>query len=443
MSVQINKTTPIKFQANDNYQISYNNRFTPPMPETNPMDDVFMMQAMEQQKAAKKEKSKENWNKAGVIAQAGIAVGFLATAAVSLAGHRLQKKIFKSGGAGQGAKDITKNLEMTWKDITKDKKFPKLEDDCVNPKVRNFINSIKNATKLSDAAKKAAGVKGEEQCILMYGPAGTGKTFSAKMLAKELGAEYTEVQFADVSSPFIGQTSVEIQNAFKQIKKQAEKNPDKKFVVGFNEIDSLLVPREKCGANNLHLAENRTAFLNGLDDIADLSNIKIVGTTNVHPESGNLDKASLSRFKNMIEIELPTEKELKAALEFHFKDAENVVKHKFFENNKTTVNAFVKKLRENKYSQRDVEDIVKKASSEFAIDINNSKNIANEKFDIKYLEKAFDLKGPTTGSIAGEPIPGWQNIKAPTEQISLAEAMRKKTTSWMDKFKSLFSNKNE
>lgn len=438
---QINTQTPIRFKAND-YQVNYNNRYTSPMQEDNSLDDVFMMQAIEQQKAAKKEKSKENWNKAGVIAQAGIAVGFLATAAVSLAGLRLQKKIFKSGGAGQGTKNITKNLEMTWKDITKDTKFPKLEDDCVNPKVRNFINSIKNATKLSDAAKKAAGVKGEEQCILMYGPAGTGKTFSAKMLAKELGAEYTEVQFADVSSPYIGQTSVEIQNAFKQIKKQAEKHPDKKFVVGFNEIDSLLVPREKCGANNLHLAENRTAFLNGLDDIANFSNIKIVGTTNVHPESGNLDKASLSRFKNMIEIELPTEKELKAALEFHFKDAENVVKHKFFENNKTTVNAFVKKLRENKYSQRDVEDIVKKASSEFAIDINNSKNIANEKFDIKYLEKAFDLKGPTTGSIAGEPIPGWQNIKAPTEQISLTEAMRKKTTSWMDKFRSFFGGKN-
>lgn len=438
---QINTQTPIRFKAND-YQVNYNNRYTSPMQEDNSLDDVFMMQAMEQQKAAKKEKSKENWNKAGVIAQAGIAVGFLATAAVSLAGLRLQKKIFKSGGAGQGTKNITKNLEMTWKDITKDTKFPKLEDGCVNPKVRTFIKSIKDATGLSSAAKKAAGVKGEEQCILMYGPAGTGKTFSAKMLAKELGAEYTEVQFADVSSPYIGQTSVEIQNAFKQIKKQAEKHPDKKFVVGFNEIDSLLVPREKCGANNLHLAENRTAFLNGLDDIANFSNIKIVGTTNVHPESGNLDKASLSRFKNMIEIELPTEKELKAALEFHFKDAENVVQHKFFENNKTTVNAFVKKLRENKYSQRDVEDIVKKASSEFAIDINNSKNIANEKFDIKYLEKAFDLKGPTTGSIAGEPIPGWQNIKAPTEQISLTEAMRKKTTSWMDKFKSFFGGKN-
>ena len=67
-----------------------------------------------------------------------------------------------------------------------------------------------------------AGVKRPEQCILMYGPSGTGKTFSAKMLAKELGAEYAEVQFADVSSPYIGQTSVEIQNVFKQLKKQAE-----------------------------------------------------------------------------------------------------------------------------------------------------------------------------------------------------------------------------
>ena len=95
MSVQINKTTPIKFQANDNYQISYNNRFTPPMPEANPMDDVFMMQAIEQQKAAKKEKSKENWNKAGVIAQVGIAVGFITTAGIALLGFLGMKKIIK------------------------------------------------------------------------------------------------------------------------------------------------------------------------------------------------------------------------------------------------------------------------------------------------------------------------------------------------------------
>ena len=408
---QINTQTPIRFKAND-YQVNYNNRYTPPMPEDFPMDDVFMMQAMEQQKAAKKEKRKENWNKASVLAQIGIATAFLGMLGVQIYGLK------KGGGS-------IKANKLEWKNIAKDTKFPKLEDDCVNPKVREFIKTMKKSAGLSEKAAKMAGVKRPEQCILMYGPSGTGKTFSAKMLAKELGAEYAEVQFADVSSPYIGQTSVEIQNVFKQLKKQAEKHPDKKFLVGFNEIDALLVPREKCGSNNLHLAENRTAFLNGLDDIANLKNLKIVGTTNVYPESGNLDKASLSRFKNMIEVQLPTEKELKASLKFHLNDSESVTKQKFFENNESAINKFVSKLRENKYSQRDVEDLADKARNEFANVLESSKNIDAEKFELKYLDKAFDLKGPTTGSISTESAqPAWGNIPMPTQKMGLLQRIK-------------------
>ena len=408
---QINTQTPIRFKAND-YQVNYNNRYTPPMPEDSPMDDVFMMQVMEQQKAAKKEKSKENWNKAGVLAQIGIATAFLGMLGVQIYGLK------KGGGS-------IKANKLEWKNIAKDTKFPKLEDDCVNPKVREFIKTMKKSAGLSEKAAKMAGVKRPEQCILMYGPSGTGKTFSAKMLAKELGAEYAEVQFADVSSPYIGQTSVEIQNVFKQLKKQAEKHADKKFLVGFNEIDALLVPREKCGSNNLHLAENRTAFLNGLDDIANLKNLKIVGTTNVYPESGNLDKASLSRFKNMIEVQLPTEKELKASLKFHLNDSESVTKQKFFENNESAINKFVSKLRENKYSQRDVEDLADKARNEFANVLEGSKNIDAEKFELKYLDKAFDLKGTTTGSISTESAqPAWGNIPMPTQKMGLLQRIK-------------------
>ena len=408
---QINTQTPIRFKAND-YQVNYNNRYTPPMPEDSPMDDVFMMQVMEQQKAAKKEKSKENWNKAGVLAQIGIATAFLGMLGVQIYGLK------KGGGS-------IKANKLEWKNIAKDTKFPKLEDDCVNPKVREFIKTMKKSAGLSETAAKMAGVKRPEQCILMYGPSGTGKTFSAKMLAKELGAEYAEVQFADVSSPYIGQTSVEIQNVFKQLKKQAEKHPDKKFLVGFNEIDALLVPREKCGSNNLHLAENRTAFLNGLDDIANLKNLKIVGTTNVYPESGNLDKASLSRFKNMIEVQLPTEKELKASLKFHLNDSESVTKQKFFENNDSAIDKFVAKLQKNKYSQRDVEDLADKARNEFANVLESSKNIDAEKFELKYLDKAFDLKGPTTGSISSEPAqPAWGNIPMPTQKMGLWQRIK-------------------
>ena len=394
------------------YTVSYNNRYTPPMPET-AINDAFLLQASEQQKTAKKEKSKEKWYKTGIIAQVVLALAF-ATMAVGTVVN-----LKRGSGAG------SKNNKLAWKDIQKEVNFPSLDDDCVNPKVRDFIKSMKKETAFSDQVYKASGVKKPEQCLLMYGPSGTGKTFSAKMMAKELGAEYTEVQFADVSSPYIGQTSVEIQNVFKQVKKKAEKNPDKKFLIAFNEIDALLVPREKCGSNNLHLAENRTAFLNGLDEIAPFKNIKIVGTTNVDPKSGNLDKASLSRFKNMIEIELPNEKELKASLKFHLRNSENVQKLKFFENNEKEVDKFVKKLHDAKYSQRDVEDLAEKAGKQFGMAIENSKNIEAEKFDVKYLEEAMKMKGMTTGAIENEVLPQWMRIPQPVEQAVKTKSLAK------------------
>ena len=406
------------------YVMSYNTRYTPPMPDS-AVDDIFVAQAMEQQKAAKKEKSKEKWQKTGIIAQVALAAAFVTMAAVSI--------ISLKKGAGGNAK----NNKLAWKDIAKDTEFPKLTDECVNEEVRKFITSMKKETVLPEKVYKAAGIKKPEQCLLMYGPSGTGKTFSAKLLAKEIGAEYTEVQFADVSSPYIGQTSVEIQNVFKQIKKKAEKNPDKKYLVAFNEIDALLVPREKCGSNNLHLAENRTAFLNGLDEISGLNNIKIVGTTNVDPKSGNLDKASLSRFKNMIKIDLPSTTELKAALKFHLKGSENIEKHKFFDNNKEAIDKFVKDLHDKKYSQRDVADLADKAKKRFGEAIEKSTNVEAEKFDIKYLEEAMKAKGLTTGEIEYNARPAWMDILPPQEQAVKTMKTNTKFAQFIQKIKNL------
>lgn len=408
------------------YVMSYNNRYTPPMPD-NAMDDMFIMQAMEQQKAAKKEKAKEKWYKTGVIAQVALAAAFVTMAVTSIIG-------LKRGGLN--GQEISKNVKLVWDDIAKKQDFPKLTDDCVNPKVRDFIQKMKNRGAVKKEVLEYTGMKNPEQCILMYGPSGTGKTFSGQILAKELGAEYTKVQFADVSSPYIGQTSVEIKNVFNQLHETAMKNPEKKYVVSFDEIDALLVPREKCGANNLHLAENRTAFLNGLDLIKDCENLKIIGTTNVNPSSGNLDKASLSRFKNMIEIDLPNTTELKAALKFQLRDLKAVKDHNFFENNTKEIENLVKELKNKKYSQRDVEDIAKKAVDDFGIAINNSSNIKGEKFDIKYLEEAVKSKGMTTGAIGDEVVPAWSKIPEPTQQIPLSAQLQRKTANLWDKIKS-------
>ena len=428
----MNTVNQIQFKADtaSPYVMSYNTRYTPPMPDS-AVDDMFIMQAVEQQKAAKKEKAKEKWYKTGVIAQVALAAAFVTMAVTSVLAARKG-----AGGAG-------KNNKLAWKDIAKDVEFPALTDDCVNSKVRDFINSMKKETVLSDKVCKAAGVKKPEQCLLMYGPSGTGKTFSAKMLAKEIGAEYTEVQFADVSSPFIGQTSVEIQNVFKQIKKKAEKEPNKKFLIAFNEIDALLVPREKCGSNNLHLAENRTAFLNGLDEIAEFNNIKIVGTTNVDPKSGNLDKASLSRFKNMIKIDLPTETELKAALKFHLKGSENIEKYKFFDNNQKDIDKFVAELHKRKYSQRDVADLADKAKKQFGEAIEKSSNVEAEKFDIKYLEKALEMKGMTTGAIEDNARPAWMDILAAEEKAVKSAKLNNKFSQMLQKIKKLLHSRDK
>ena len=73
----VNQISNINFKADMTAYpaISYNNRYTPPMPE-NTMDDIFLAQVQEQSKAAKKEKSKERWYKTGIVAQVGLAVAF-------------------------------------------------------------------------------------------------------------------------------------------------------------------------------------------------------------------------------------------------------------------------------------------------------------------------------------------------------------------------------
>lgn len=430
MTTQLN-TSQVRFKA-EPYAVNYNNRYTPPMPEevlAPQMDDVFMMQEMQNQRASKKEKNKERWYKTGVCAQVGLAVAFGIMAAGTV--FSLYKQ------HGKGASDVAKKFKF--EDFAKKDNFPSIDDECVNENVRKFIKSFKKKENLKDSVAKKMGISKDEQCLLMYGPSGTGKTFSAKLLAKELGAEYGEVQFADVSSPYIGQTSVEIKKVFEKIYEQGKKNPDKKYVTAFNEIDALLVPREKCGANNLHLAENRTAFLNGLDLIRELKNVKIVGTTNVDPKTGNLDKASLSRFANILEINLPSEKELLASLKFHLRNCEVVKEQKFFETQKDEIAKFVKDLHNKNYSQRDVEDIASKAIDRAAIVMNESKDLASEKFQVEYLKQAVENKGMTTGRIDKQAEEAWQKVM---EEINpRQDATDNKSISLLQRFKDFWNRK--
>lgn len=348
-----------------------------PKAATQPMtqDEVVLQMMNEQKKRIKKEDRKRN---IGLGAQVALAAAFVTMAVTSVLSY------MKVGG-----KKVAKTV------FSKIDNMPALTDGSVNPKAKSFIERTVKMLKKPSNLTDYAGATTPPRMVLFWGPTGTGKTFSAKLLAKEMGAEYGEVQFSELSSAYIGETAVNITNKFKELAELAKKHPDKQYVVAFNEIDSLINNVDKLGSNNLHLGQNRTSFLNGLDSIKDIPNLTIVGTTNVNPNSANLDPATLSRLGSIFEIQKPEVPEIVASLKYHLKKsraASDLVKN----------DAELEKLAKDIYAkngvQRDVESIVNTALSDFAVSIEDT----TTKFDSSYIANVIAGK-ETWAAAIGKP----------------------------------------
>ena len=325
--------------------------------------DSFIKQQEEARKKARNQQRLNTGIQLGVLGALLASVGLMAYT------------YFGKGPVKTNFKKISENM-------------PSLNDDCINPKVKNFINKT---IKILNAPQDYIKYTGAEapRMVLFYGPTGTGKTFSAKLMDKEMGAEYGEIQFSDISSEFVGKSAVNISKKFKEIAKLAKSNPNKKYVMTFNEIDSLITNVENLGKNSEHLAQNRTSFLNGLDSIKDIPNLTIIGTTNINPYSAKLDPATLSRLGNIFEIEKPIEKEIKSAMKFHLKCSEAA---KDLINNDTELDKIAKLIYQKNGAQRDVENLVKSALSDFAAKNLDNPNRKSIPFTADYLVNAINNK---------------------------------------------------
>ncbi len=319
---QINTQTPIRFKAND-YQVNNNNRYTLPMQEDNSLDDVFMMQAMEQQKAEKKEKSKENWNKAGVLAQIGIAAGFLASAAVALASLCFKKKMYKMGGIGGIGGDGSKKLLDTLKpvDVSKEKSFEEL---TLSPDMKKVVEDIKTRIERSESLKK----KGEKGGLgmMLYGEPGGGKNAfvyanTKYMQEKFPGTELYEMNVLKLTDKYVGETENNIIGFVEQLEKKAKSNPDKKFIVFMDEFDSIA--RKEDGSNKKLGEKFQNAFKMTLTKLTSCDNIQVIAATNKATKGVALDKflddAILNRFPQKIFIPLPSKEQLKNAIVEYYK----------------------------------------------------------------------------------------------------------------------------
>lgn len=140
--------------------------------------------------------------------------------------------------------------------------------------------------------------QGSHVAVNFYGPSGTGKTMCAEALAAALGMPIIEVSYAELESKYVGETSKNIQSAFRAATEQGA-------VLFFDEADSLLGKRlsNVSQASDHAVNTSRSVMLKQLDAFEGI----VVFASNLVE---SFDRAFVRRILEHIELPLPGEEEL-------------------------------------------------------------------------------------------------------------------------------------
>lgn len=162
-----------------------------------------------------------------------------------------------------------------------------------------------------------------KQKILLYGPPGCGKTLTAERLAKNLKLPLLKVRFDSLISSYFGESSMNLRTVFDYCKKEP-------VVLLLDECD--FIAKSRIINNDVgEIPRIVNMLLMLLDEYN--SNGLVIAATNLKL---SLDEALFRRFDDVIEIPLPTEKEIKQLLQ---KTTENIKFDKDID-----FNSFSKKL---------------------------------------------------------------------------------------------------
>lgn len=163
-------------------------------------------------------------------------------------------------------------------------------------KINRILEEFKNRDKL-----QSYGLSNRRK-ILLEGAPGTGKTFTASVIASELKIPLFVVQMDKIITKFMGETSAKLRLVFEDIKKTMG-------VYFFDEFDAI-------GANRSldnEVGEARrilNSFLQFIEQ--DDSNSIIIAATNNHRL---LDQALFRRFDDVIHYAMPEDDEIRAIFE--------------------------------------------------------------------------------------------------------------------------------
>lgn len=157
-----------------------------------------------------------------------------------------------------------------------------------------------------------------KKAILLFGPAGTGKTEIAKLIAFDAGMTLIMVTSRELTSKWTGETQKLVSSLFEVAKAHQP------CLIFLDEIDSIGRERQP-DEGKADLALNQMLF-----DFGELRKqnhaICLFAATNL-PNS--LDAALLTRFQNKIHVALPTRAERIEILKCHLKGNHNITEDQF------------------------------------------------------------------------------------------------------------------
>ena len=156
-----------------------------------------------------------------------------------------------------------------------------------------FIALVKNDSLIFDSWGLGSVIKCHNLGVNLYGASGTGKTMAAHAIAVALNRPLLIVDYAEIESKYVGETSKNLVSLFDFAK-------DMDAVILFDEADAMLSKRVTLmnNATDVSVNQTRNVLLKLLDDYTGV----IIYTTNFLK---NFDIAFLRRIYTHIRFDLP------------------------------------------------------------------------------------------------------------------------------------------
>ncbi len=211
------------------------------------------------------------------------------------------KKLIDNFGKHNSILKINTQNQMLESFLPTDKLDDLVVSSEVKEKLERIINEYRNRNKLAKFGLC------NRRRILLEGNPGTGKTFTASVIAGELGLQLYGIQLDKIVTKFMGETSVKLRQIFDEI-------ANSQGIYLFDEFDALGADRNF----DNEVGEARrilNSFLQFVEQ--DFPDSIVIAATN---NQKLLDQALFRRFDDVLHYILPDEVQIKKIFDVKLKD---------------------------------------------------------------------------------------------------------------------------